>query len=55
MKVPRILNGTETTDYYYTYERTRDRECNTFDDQCLTEPGLKRSFKEAETCGNITY
>ena len=49
-KVIISVDGVETENYYYTWKRYRGRECNTFDDQCLTEPGLKRSFYEEQVC-----
>ena len=48
------IGGKNTENYYYTFKRTRSRECNTFDDQCMTEPGLLRSTYEEQMCGMLT-
>ena len=48
-----VIGGNRTENYYYTFKRTRTRECNTYDDQCMTEPGLLKSTEEAQQCGSF--
>ena len=56
-KVVKVVDGFETENFYHKFKRTKIRQCNTFDDQCLTEPGLLRSHYEEEICSKhpISY